>query len=475
MAASIRATGGPSPFLPAIAEKAAGRGAQSKRGNIAGLALFWIGTTALFGALALVIQALGADTYSGVDGKFNQDLITTYLSFARPFEVNSVNPLEGVFSQLYPINICLNPGFLPFFIFDHEIALVISTAIFLLIYCLATYALARSASCSIPAAIIGAQIAAFAFPPLYYQAGLFSNYDLNPGASLTVTLFTLLLCTILQLNELSWRGFGVALLLSVALVGCIVFNDPLTMGLIGFSFLVPFGVAVLEGRRIFLISLRLLVLTLTGLIFYLLGLVDYVLAMDHYTSRYYLRGEYFRPQAPDFVSALFDFPQAWRTYAFLLIGWLVGLLFCRGRPRILIIMALLNFLWLILYGSVYLFGPFHWFAPLPIYVETYTIHIGGLAAAVGWVGLLLKAVRAVPTSWKWLARPALRNLTAAMIVPVLIAAYGLRIPTSMKGINHEDWVHERELVDYLRDAVGLYDGAQFRGTVYVNAIGYRDQ
>jgi len=63
------------------------------------------------------------------------------------------------------------------------------------------------------------------------------------------------------------------------------------------------------------------VLAVAAAIFYALGLTDYVLAMDLYTARYYFRDEVFRPQVPDFVSVLFDFPNAGATYAFLIPGW----------------------------------------------------------------------------------------------------------------------------------------------------------
>jgi hypothetical protein len=251
------------------------------------------------------------------------------------------------------------------------------------------------------------------------------------------------------------------------------------MGVMGFSFLVPFCVAILEGKHAAVIGLRLLVLAVVAAIFYALGLVDYVLAMDHYTARYYLRHEFFRPQVPDFVSTLFVFPNAGATYAFLIPGWLAGLLFCRDRQRTIPAMAALNFVWILVYGSAYLFGSFYWFAPLPVYIEEYTIHIAGLGAVIGWAVLLRRLVAlGSPASWRWFARPRLKSVAtfgAAAIVPVLVAIYGLGIPAWRYGANHEPWADEPELVNYLGDRIGLRDGAEFRGTVYVNAIGYRDQ
>jgi hypothetical protein len=441
--------------------------------------VFLVGMILLFGAVGLAMKALGPDTYSGVDGKFNQDLITTYLSFGRPFEVNTVNPLEGVFSQLYPLNIWLNPGFVQFLIFDHDTALVASTAVFLFIYCLSIYALARTVGASNGVAVVGAQLGAFVFPPLYRLSGLFSNYDLMPGAALTVALFTLLLCVILRLRDASWHNFAIAVMLSTPLIGYIVFNDPLTMGVIAFSCLVPFGVAILEGRRAAVIGLRLLVLAVAAAIIYALGLVDYVLAIGHYTARYYFRHEFYRPQVPDFVSTLFVFPNAGATYAFLIPGWLAGLLLCRDPQRSIPAMATLNFVWILIYGSAYLFSGFHWFAPLPIYIEEYTIHIAGLGAVIGWAALLRRIIGlGSPASWRRFGRPPLKfvaTLGAAAILPILVAIYSLRVPAWMYGLNHDPWADEPELVNYLGDRIGLRDGREFRGTVYVNVIGHRDQ
>jgi hypothetical protein len=441
-------------------------------------ALFVASMILLFGALALLVEALGSDTYSGADGKFNQDLITTHISFARPLIVNTVNPLVGVFSQLYPLNVWLNPGFITFSIFSHETALVASTAIFLFIYCLSIYVLARTVDTSSAVAVIAAQLGAFVFPPLYHFSGLLSNYDLLPGGSLTAALFMFLLCVILRQSELSWRSFAIGVTLSTALIGYIVYNDPLTMGVIGFSFVVPFGVAILAGKRGAIICLRLLVLAAAGAILYAIGLVDYVLAMDHYTARYYFRYEFFRPQTTDFASVLFLFPPAGRTYGFLVSGWVAGLLLCRGAQRLIPLMAAINFIWLILYASLYLFGTVHWFAPIPIYVETYTIQIAGLGAVVGWAALLQWVIASASSaSVQWFAQPRLKAIVAigaSAFVPVLVGIQALRIPTWMHGIYHEPWVDEAELVTKLKEIIGLHEGAEFQGTVYVNKVGYRD-
>ena len=327
-------------------------------------------------------------------------------------------------------------------------------------------------------AVIAAQLGAFVFPPLYHFAGLLSNYDLLPGGSLTAALLTILLCIILKLRTLSWRSFAIGVTVSTALIGYIVFNDPLTMGVIGFSFLVPFGVAILEGKRAATICLRVLVLAAAGVTLYAVGLVDYVLAMDHYTARYYFRHEFFRPQTTDFASVLFLFTPAGRTYGFLISGWAAGLLLCRGRQRLIPVMAVLNFIWLVIYGSLYLFGPFHWFAPLPDYVEAYSIQIGGLGAVIGWAALLewLIASRA-RRSFAWLAQQplnAVATIGATAVVPGLLVISALKISAGMYGIYHEPWVDEAELVMKLKESIGLRNGAEFRGTVYVNKIGYRD-
>ena len=349
--------------------------------------------------------------------------------------------------------------------FNHETALVASTAIFLLIYCFSIYALARTVDASPGAAVIAAQLGAFVFPPLYHFVGLLSNYDLLPGGSLTSALFTILLCVVLRIRALSWRSFAIGFALSTVLMGYIVFNDPLTMGVIGFSFLVPFGVAILEGRRATIVCLRILVLAAAGVTLYAIGFVDYVLAMDHYTARYYFRHEFFRPQTTDFVSVLFLFSPAGRTYGFLISGWAAGLLLCRGRQRLIPLMAVLNFIWLLIYGSLYLFGTFHWFAPLPDYVEAYSIQVGGLGAVIGWAGLLewLVASRA-RLSIGSLAQQRLKavaTIGATAIVPGLLVISSLKIPAGMHGIYHEPWVDEAGLVTKLKESMGLRDGAEF--------------
>src|SRR5262245_2015558 len=70
----------------------------------AGILLVAIGIFALFGAeLALVLTIPGI-SYAGADGKAAQAIILATLEFAKPFHISNLNPLEGLGSQMMPMN-----------------------------------------------------------------------------------------------------------------------------------------------------------------------------------------------------------------------------------------------------------------------------------------------------------------------------------------------------------------------------------
>src|SRR5262245_2978778 len=91
--------------------------------------LFWF--FALMAAI-LIAWTFGAnDFYGQGDGKWTQVLIKNYLRFARPFEVNALNPLQANFSQFFPLNVWLNPAVVQFAFLPFETAKFTSMVTFL--------------------------------------------------------------------------------------------------------------------------------------------------------------------------------------------------------------------------------------------------------------------------------------------------------------------------------------------------------
>jgi hypothetical protein len=111
---------------------------------------------ALLSAVALSWTIGPRDFYSGADGKWTQSVIRFYLNFVPPLQINVLTPLQGDFSQSYPLNLWLSPSYIQFAFLPFEVAMLTSMLTFLAILALAVYACARELGMDrIPAAIAG--------------------------------------------------------------------------------------------------------------------------------------------------------------------------------------------------------------------------------------------------------------------------------------------------------------------------------
>src|SRR2546430_486845 len=80
------------------------------------------------------------------------------LEFARPFAITNLNPLQGLGSQMMPMNVWVNPAYWPFAFFDKELASEISGIIAFICYAAACYAMARCFDVPRLPSIIAAQL-----------------------------------------------------------------------------------------------------------------------------------------------------------------------------------------------------------------------------------------------------------------------------------------------------------------------------
>src|SRR5215467_14496849 len=69
-----------------------------------------------FASLALLVaqwmlsSAIHGTNYDGHDGKMAQATILAAIKFNAPFQVTSISPIEGIGSQLLPLNVWANPA-----------------------------------------------------------------------------------------------------------------------------------------------------------------------------------------------------------------------------------------------------------------------------------------------------------------------------------------------------------------------------
>src|ERR1700741_4101114 len=142
------------------ADKPASRGLADR-----GFLLVVFGFTALAVAELALVLTMPAINYGGADGKAAQAEILATLEFARPFDVTNLNPLQGLGSQMMPMNVWVNPAYWPFAFLDKELATEISGIVAFICYAAACYAMARCFDLPRLPSIIAAQLSIMLFEP----------------------------------------------------------------------------------------------------------------------------------------------------------------------------------------------------------------------------------------------------------------------------------------------------------------------
>ena len=80
---------------------------------------------ALLGAELVLVTTIPGTNYDGADGKAAQAEILTTLEFAKVFDITNLNPLQGLWPQMMPMNVWVNPAYWPFAFFNKELAAIV--------------------------------------------------------------------------------------------------------------------------------------------------------------------------------------------------------------------------------------------------------------------------------------------------------------------------------------------------------------
>jgi hypothetical protein len=120
---------------------------QSRRRDYSGIVLVIFAFIALVGAELVLIATIPGTNYDGADGKAAQAEILATLEFARPFDITNLNPLQGLWPQMMPMNVWVNPAYWPFAFFRKELAAEISGVAALICYAIACYLWRVSSIC----------------------------------------------------------------------------------------------------------------------------------------------------------------------------------------------------------------------------------------------------------------------------------------------------------------------------------------
>jgi hypothetical protein len=423
--------------------------------------------------------------YAGPDGKAAQAEILATLEFARPFSITNLNPLQGLGSQMMPMNVWVNPAYWPFAFFDKELASEISGIIAFICYVAACYVMARCVDVPRIPSIIAAQLSIMLFAPAVWPLALMPNFAAIPGQVLVyaphLVAFGLLTRLSPERPQVWFIAGGLLALLFYSL-----YCDPLWTAVSGLAWIVPFAVATFSAGRRDIILARCAVLGGCVAVLLLSGALEYMYLLSQYTARVQFPDLLGRPRLPEFTSVVLRSQFGAWFYRCCVPGWVLGIWLLRGRPRILVLACAVSALSLLAYSVAFLYLPGNWWLPIPIYIEHTLLALFWTAAIAGyWGGLEALAARfrrwinagdgtdLVPVAW----RPRMRSLSLAQagagtaivammtasVVPIVAIA---GVPREVAKLWYEPWPDEPELRNFLASNIGLRAGTRFRGSTF---------
>src|SRR6266481_7071961 len=204
----------------------------------------------LLAAQWILTSAIPGTQYSQGDGKVAQAVIRTALKFGGIFDLNNINPLQGIGSQLQPHNVWANPAYWPFVLFDSPLALDVSALVALGCLALACYVMARCFDVPVLPSVMAAQLSIILFGPLAYMFVFYQVFWINPGIAVVYAPYLVALGIIGRLQPDRIRDFvfatgGVFALLLYSLI-C----DPLWTMISGIGLLGAFAVVALSPLRV---------------------------------------------------------------------------------------------------------------------------------------------------------------------------------------------------------------------------------
>jgi hypothetical protein len=443
---------------------------------------------ALVAAELVLSAAIHGTNYNGGDGKLAQATILAAYKFANVLHFNNINPIQGLGSQLLPMNVWANPAYWPFAFLPKELATDVSAAIALGIFVIAGYIMARCFDVPVVPSAIGAQLSIFVFAPIAFYLQLAPVFCVMVGNAVVYAPHMIALGLLAHLESGSWRDFCLTTVGIFALLFYSFCCDPLWSMVHGFGWAAAFVVVAFGRLHLKTILLRWATLGCGVALLFLSGAVEYAYTLTRYTARIHFPGSGDRPAAPDLLaSELFYSPYVKYFYILWALGWLLGLLTLSGRARLLVVTAMVSYLLLAGYSLLYLLLNVPWQAPLPVYlahglfplfvISTVAGYWGALrvaALSAGWMTATVAQRAGVTWFFHDAGAPArLRLLTTAAafivvaIIPAAFANFAVTVGPQRAKVFHEPWPNEPELITFFEDEIGLEVGRPFRGSVHV--------
>jgi hypothetical protein len=469
--------------------------------SVRGLAGFELAVIAfailgLVGAELTLTAAFHGTHFAGADGKMAQAVILAAQQFSQPFHFNNINPIQGLGSQLLPMNVWLNAVYWPFAFLDKGLASNISGAVALGIFASACYAMSRCFDVPVVPSAIAAQASVLLFAPMLFPLQLSTVFTLMVGNAVVYAPYMLALGLLARLEPGSMRAFILITAGISALLFYSICCDPLWSIVNGSAWAVPFAIVAISPMRARTVFLRCAALGCCLVLLLLSGAAEYLYTLALYTSRVQFPALGDRLRSPDLLaSTLFYSPYVKYFYFLWAVGWLLGLLVLRGRSRVLVIAGLSTCILLFAEILVYLLlQNASWSAPLPMYMEQTLFSLFFISAAAGYWGGL-RTLRALPVtlklmqrvnqwlpawkatrapilaqastrliSWRALLAKAATAIVVTSLVPAAVANYAVSRPAYDANLYNEPWPSEPELTQFLVDNTAQGVGRVFRGS-----------
>ena len=451
---------------------------------------------ALLGAELVLVTTIPGTNYDGADGKAAQAEILTTLAFARPFDITNLNPLQGLWPQMMPMNVWVNPAYWTFAFFNKEVATEISGVAALICYALACYLMARLFDLPRLPSVVAAQLSVMLFAPAARAMAFSVVFVSIPGLAVVYAPHLLALGLLARLSPNRPQVFIIAAGILVLLFYSL-YCDPLWTMVSGVAWIVPFGVVTFGSLRRDTILVRCVVLGGCVAVLLLSGALEYVYSLSQYTARVQFPDLLQRARSLETTSVFFVSKYAKYFYWACAPGWALGIWRLRGRPRILVVAAAVSALAFLAYSTAYLHVEGNWWLPVPIYIEHALFALFWTGAIAGYWGGL-EALAADVRRWthatdcagrvaglrrirlpslspgQAAAAAAIMAVVVASIVPAVPIAKTLKYPKGFVPYWHEDWTDEPELRQFLSNNIGLSVDRQFRGSAFFYTFQYNE-
>jgi hypothetical protein len=417
--------------------------------------------------------------FAAADGRMAEAVVRTGYQFAAFPDLTNLNPLQGLGSQLLPMNVWINPIHWPLAVLDGKLATDVAGLVALTCVAAACYVMARCFDLSPLPSIIAAQLSLVMFGPIGPLLTFTASFVLLPGMAAVYAPYIAALGLLARIDPGRTKDFVVYTAAIAALLFYSLCCDPLWSLVGGMSWAVPFAVVALSPRRVKAVIIRCLALGVSLALMLVSGALLYVYTLTQYTSRVYFSDLVERAFAPSYVSTLFSSPYAKYYYGLCILGWAIGLVFTVGRVRVLVVAGSAAFVFLVFYMLAYLLLDITWWLPLPFYVEHSLFPLLMVSAFAGFwstgqsiIPRIRLSLGTTPSSAPNVRRLATRAwilFLAGLVVAALVPLGGMlfaieRAKIVLARYYSSPWVNEPELAEHLLQSTGLAVGRTYHGS-----------